>query len=71
MEEKLKEFGNVEKCEIIDNKFHILIEDGFNDNTRNTLECIELSMNIAGKDFTIVDKLITQSDHFELILKRK
>lgn len=67
--EQLKKYGQVSKCEFVDNKVHVLITDGFNPNAFNTFECMKTVTNAVGETHPAIDKLHTDNDIFHLILK--
>lgn len=70
--EELCKFGKVEKFELIDGKFHVLITKGFDTSIQNTLDCMNIViMSSVGDEYPTVDKYVTDENYFELILKNK
>lgn len=67
--EDLKQFGKVEKCEEVDNTFHVIITDGFDDNNKKTLECLYLIDNAIGHKYPVLGKCISRKDYLEYIAK--
>lgn len=68
--EELKQYGKVEKCDVIDDKLHILITDGFSINANNTFDLFNKIIQKSG-EYQIIETCITDTNLFNLILKKK
>lgn len=70
IKEDLEQYGKVEICEEKHNYYHILITDGFSSNARNTFQCMSYIDKIIGHEYNVIDKCVTDENHFEYILKK-
>jgi hypothetical protein len=64
-------YGKVETCEICNGKFELKITEGFVNNAMKTFELMDKAMKLAGEDYPLLDKLVTDNGIFHLILKSK
>lgn len=64
----LKSFGQVNLCEIKDNKLHVNIKTNYQGNALKTFNAIEICNN-AFEEFKLIEKCVTDEDKFILILK--
>jgi len=62
-------YGKIEECEISCGKFHLKITDGFQNNAIRTFELMGKAMDLAGDEYPIIDKCVTDNNIFYLILK--
>ena len=69
--EELKEYGKVEKCEEVNDTFHVIITEGFSDNMIKTIDCINKINSSVGEKYPMVKKLVTDTDNFEYIAEPK
>lgn len=69
--EQLKKYGQVSKCEFVNDKVHVIITEGFNPNAFNTFECMKTVTNMFGSTHPNIEKCHTDKDLFNLILKTK
>ena len=67
--DNLKEYGEVELCEVIDGMFHVKITKGFNNNAIIVFELMKKIDKSVGDKYPIIDKLVTEENLFEYVLK--
>lgn len=67
----LEKYGKVEVCEEKDNKFHVLITDGFTGNAVETFKLMKFIDEETEGKFPVVDKCVTDENKFHYIIRKK
>lgn len=67
---ELKQYGKVEIFEEVNDRFHVKITEGFNPNANNTFELMGKINAAVGDKYPLTEKLVTDTDMFDCILKK-
>ncbi len=69
--EDLKEYGKVDFCGEVNNKFRIRITEGFDCNAIKTFELMGKINDMIGHKYPLLDKCVSEKNLFDYILKQR
>lgn len=71
MIKNLEKFGKIEQCEVINDKFHCKITEGFKNEALNISKCYGTILALAGEKYQWVEQYDIEENMFHLILNSK